>query len=74
MPFSYDAIDQVAVEFAPYDVQYGGFSACVVNAVTKSGGNELSASAFYEFKLLEKVTCPNTCKLAQNISFQYKTF
>ena len=49
MPFSYDAIDQVAVEFAPYDVQYGGFSACVVNAVTKSGGNELSASAFYEF-------------------------
>ena len=37
MPFSYDALDQVAVEFAPYDVKYGGFSACIVNAVTKSG-------------------------------------
>jgi hypothetical protein len=48
MPFSYDAIDQVAVEFAPYDVQYGGFSACVVNAVTKSGTSELSGSFFYE--------------------------
>ena len=49
MPFSYDAIEQVSVEFAPYDVQYGGFSACLVNAVTKSGGNEFSGSAFYEF-------------------------
>ena len=48
MPFSYDAIEQVAVEFAPYDVQYGGFSACVVNAVTKSGSNEFTASAFAE--------------------------
>ena len=48
MPFSYDAIDQVAVEFAPYDVQYGGFSACVVNAVTKSGTSELKGSFFYE--------------------------
>ena len=48
MPFSYDAIDQVAVEFAPYDVQYGGFSACVINAVTKSGTSEISGSFFYE--------------------------
>ena len=48
MPFSYDAIDQVAVEFAPYDVQYGGFSACVINAVTKSGTSELTGSFFYE--------------------------
>ena len=48
MPFSYDAIDQVAIEFAPYDVQYGGFSACVVNAVTKSGTSEVSGSFFYE--------------------------
>jgi hypothetical protein len=35
MPFSYDAINQVAVEMAPFDVQYGGFSACNINAVTK---------------------------------------
>lgn len=49
MPFSYDAISQVAVELAPFDVEYGGFSACVINAVTKSGGNEFSGSAFYDF-------------------------
>lgn len=49
MPFSYDAIEQVAVELAPFDVQYGGFSACNINAVTKSGQNEFFGSAFYDF-------------------------
>ncbi|WP_444917069.1 TonB-dependent receptor [Microbulbifer sp. JMSA003] len=49
MPFSYDAIDQVAVELAPFDVQYGGFSACNINAVTKSGTNEWHGSFFYDY-------------------------
>ncbi len=49
MPFSYDAIDQVAVELAPFDVQYGGFSACNINAVTKSGSNEFKGSVFYDY-------------------------
>jgi hypothetical protein len=49
MPFSYDAIEQVSVEMAPFDVEYGGFSACNINAVTKSGGNSFSGSAFYDF-------------------------
>lgn len=49
MPFPFDAIDQVAIELAPFDVQYGGFSACNVNAVTKSGGNEFGGSFFYDY-------------------------
>tara|TARA_E500000081_G_scaffold64159_1_gene66474 strand:- start:717 stop:3878 length:3162 start_codon:yes stop_codon:yes gene_type:complete len=49
MPFSYDAIQQVSAEFAPFDVTYGGFSSCVVNAVTKSGSNEFKGNVFYEF-------------------------
>ena len=49
MPFSYDAINQVAVELAPFDLQYGGFSACNINAVTKSGANEWFGSAFYDY-------------------------
>ncbi len=49
MPFSYDAIDQVAVELAPFDVTYGGFTACNINAVTKSGTNEFSGSAFFDY-------------------------
>ncbi|PWE16393.1 cell envelope biogenesis protein OmpA [Marinicauda salina] len=48
-PFSYDAIEQVAVELAPFDVQYGGFSACNINAVTKSGGNAFHGGAFVDY-------------------------
>ncbi len=49
MPFPYDGIEQIAVELAPFDVTYGGFSACIINSVTKSGTNEWDAKVFYEF-------------------------
>jgi hypothetical protein len=48
-PFSYDSIEQVSVELAPFDVFYGQFTACNINAVTKSGGNEWHGSAFYDY-------------------------
>jgi len=48
-PFSYDSIEQVAVELAPFDVYYGQFTACNINAVTKSGSNEFHGSAFYDY-------------------------
>jgi outer membrane receptor for ferrienterochelin and colicin len=48
-PFAYDSIEEVAVELAPFDVFYGGFTACNINAVTKSGGNEFHGSAFYDY-------------------------
>lgn len=49
MPFPFDGIRQVAVELAPFDVTYGGFSACNINAVTKTGTNEWHGGAFYEY-------------------------
>ncbi|MEC8416375.1 MAG: TonB-dependent receptor [Pseudomonadota bacterium] len=49
MPFSYDAIQQVAVELAPFDVEYGGFTACNINAVTKSGTNEIHGGVFFDY-------------------------
>ncbi len=49
MPFPYEALQQVAVSLAPFDVTYGGFSACNINSVTKSGTNEWNGSIFYEF-------------------------
>jgi len=49
IPFSFDAIDQVAVELAPFDVQYGGFTSCNINAVTKSGSNEFHGSVFADY-------------------------
>ena len=48
-PFPFDAIEQVAVELAPFDVEYGGFTACNINAVTKSGTNTFSGTAFIDY-------------------------
>lgn len=49
IPFSYDAIEQVSVELAPFDVEYGGFTACNINAVTKGGSNTLTGGAFIDY-------------------------
>jgi outer membrane receptor for ferrienterochelin and colicin len=49
MPFPYDAISSVAVEMAPMSVVYGGFSACNINAVTKTGRNEIFGSVFFDY-------------------------
>lgn len=49
MPFSYDAIDQVTVEIAPFDVIYTGFTGCNINAVTKSGTNEIHGGVFFDY-------------------------
>jgi outer membrane receptor for ferrienterochelin and colicin len=49
MPFPYDALEQVSVELSPFDATYGGFSACNINAVTKSGTNNWEGGVFYEY-------------------------
>ena len=49
MPFSYDAIEQVSVELAPFDVNYGSFTACNINAVTKTGSNEFHGGLFFDY-------------------------
>jgi len=49
MPFPFDAIQNVSVEMSPYAVQYGGFTACNINAVTRSGTNEFSGRAWISY-------------------------
>lgn len=49
-PISLDAISEVAVQQSPYDVKLGNFTGGSVNAVTRSGTNEVEGSVYYFYR------------------------
>jgi len=46
-PIPLDAIDQLAVAIAPFDVDYDGFQGGDINIVTKSGTNDFHGTGYY---------------------------
>ncbi|WP_417457816.1 TonB-dependent receptor [Kordiimonas sp.] len=49
-PISVDAVEQVSVSPAPFNVEFNKFTGGQINVVTKSGTNEFHGTAFYQYR------------------------
>ncbi|MET0634710.1 MAG: carboxypeptidase regulatory-like domain-containing protein [Chitinophagaceae bacterium] len=49
-PISLDAIQEIQVVLAPYDITYGNFTGAGINAVTRSGTNNVEGSVYYFYR------------------------
>ncbi len=76
-PVSVDAIQEISVQLSPYDVSQGAFTGAGVNAVTRSGTNQIQGSAYYYTKndgLAGKSIAGVELPALQRPSFTYNNF
>ncbi|GAA4360958.1 carboxypeptidase regulatory-like domain-containing protein [Hymenobacter saemangeumensis] len=69
-PISIDAIDEISVVISPFNVTLGNFTGANINAVTKSGTNQLAGSV-YSYARNQVITGPSVDSLHTPISRYY---
>lgn len=71
-PISLDAIQEIQVVLAPYDITYGNFTGAGVNAITRSGTNKVEGSAYFFGRNQATVgKQPNGLKSSKFSDYQY---
>lgn len=76
-PVPYDAVEQVQVSIAPYDVRQGGFTGAGINVVTKSGTNRYQGSLYSFYRnesLLGNTVSGNDVIANPDLSFNQTGF
>jgi hypothetical protein len=72
-PVPFDAIEQLSVKVAPYDVEEGDFQGGAINVVLRSGGNRFTGSAFYSY-LDENLTGDKIAGNPVNLEFKSRQY
>ncbi len=72
-PVPYDAIEQLSVKVAPFDISEGDFQGGAVDVVLRSGGNDFTGSAFYTYTD-DKLTGDRIRGAPVRLDFDAKTY
>ncbi|MDF0540928.1 carboxypeptidase regulatory-like domain-containing protein [Sphingobium sp. H39-3-25] len=72
-PVPLDAIEQLSVKIAPFDITEGDFQGGAVNVVLRSGTNQFHGSAFYTYSS-DKLTGDRSRNNRVNLDFKSKNF